>query len=330
MINEMFNLYGVSGYEKPLCQYIKERIKPYCSNIWTDSMGNLHAEKNFDENKKTIMLGIYMDEPGVIITKITDDGYLKFETVGRIKEEFLPSTKVNINGKTGAISLKAIHLTTKKEREIPIRAEQLFIDIGADNKEQAKKLVQVGDYGYFLSDAVEFGDDFIKGRALGGRIGCLVAMDILKKDYNCNLHIVFAVQREIACRGMKTALWDKSYDLCIFLEGYKARLWEDGENLPKSKDGAGLVYKSGDIVFEKGILERIIDLAKDNSIPVQKITAEKSGQEIFAEDNGKNNICVCMGLAVKYPETITQIANKKDIESLKLLAEKTIREFGEE
>ena len=65
-------------------------------------------------------------------------------------------------------------------------------------------------------------------------------------------------------------------------------------------------------------------------LKITPITAEKSGQEIFAEDNGKNNRCVCMGLAVKYPETITQIANKKDIEGLKLLAEKTIREFGEE
>ena len=110
---KLYDCYGVSGYENCVRNYIINEIKDYCENIAVDTIGNLYAEKRSNSDKKITVVA-YMDEPGVIVTDVTEDGYLKFDIVGRLKPEFLVSKQVLIDNIPGIISLKAIHISTKK------------------------------------------------------------------------------------------------------------------------------------------------------------------------------------------------------------------------
>ena len=134
---------GVSGNEKCVRDYIIEYISRYADEISVDTMGGVTALKRGRIGKRRIMVVCHMDEPGLIISGVTDEGYLKFKLVGAIDERVLVSKRVRIGGDKvrGVIGMKAIHLQKKKERETTVAPSELFIDIGAKSKKDAPKKI---------------------------------------------------------------------------------------------------------------------------------------------------------------------------------------------
>jgi len=192
--------------------------------LTTDKMGNLYAERIVSNELPTVLLCAHMDEAGFIVTDVTDDGYLKFDVIGEIEPINLISKTVKINEKVGLISLKAIHLTTKEERAKKIKTEDLFIDIGAKNKDEALNLVEIGDYASFNTVSADFGENSIKGKSLGSRIGCSMLVDFLKNnpEPNFNIKCLFYVQKEVSDRGIYAALnFIKKADFCLIIDSVK-------------------------------------------------------------------------------------------------------------
>lgn len=330
MLRKLEECYGVSGMEAQVCSYLKNALSPFCTRLWEDSMGSLHAEKKADKDAKNILIAAYMDEPGIIITRITEDGYLKFETVGRIDAAFLVSKRVCIHGIDGIISLKAIHLATKKERETPVKADQLLIDIGASSREEAEQAVEIGDYGAFDSRFQEFGDGFVKGRALAGRAGCAVASEILQNDWACNLHVIFAVQREIGNRGMAAAAWESKADMTVVLDGTEARIWAGPQDRPEAGRGAVLLLKTGAGTALQTELQGLLEEAEHRGIPVQTYYTGEKGQETVLRQTGYGHHCLCLGIPVRYSKTTAQVASISDMQAMrefvKLVIEQTVKQ----
>lgn len=310
MLNELEKRYGISGLEAPVREYLKQSLQGHCS-LSEDGLGNLIARKSGRSDKK-FLLAVHMDEPGIMITKITEDGYLQFHTIGRLRPEFLVSKGVHINGHPGVIAVKAVHLTTKEERETPLTAENLFVDIGADSREEAEELVTIGDCGEIDSSYVPFGDAMVKGRALGGRMGCVVAAELLKEEYPVNLEVVFAVQREIGSRGMLTAAHQNGADVAIVLDG----IWEEGLCCGK---GVVLPQRMGTLLPDKELCDCISQIAQEEEILLQKCIAGQAGQEAVLAKSGGFGRWVCLGIPVRYGESATQVASLKDMRALKHL-----------
>lgn len=314
MINELNNLYGVSGLENEVRLYIEDKIKDVCNEIYVDSIGNLHAIKN--NGNKNICLITNMDEPGIIITKITDDGYLKFETIGRINPSFLISKKVIINNIAGIISLKAIHLASKEEREKPVKADQLFIDIGANSKAEAEQLIDIGDYGIIEEELSFLNDNYIKGRALGGRIGCLTAIDILKQNLKCNLHIIFSAQREINNRGIMVGTNGLTSDLVIVFDAIEAKDYRNMEKRPECGQGCVVLSRTGAGNMDRNIIYLVNDISKKNNIRIQNYISSEKGPEYQVIKNNSISSCLCISLPVKYIKSSVQTANLNDMDSM--------------
>ena len=146
LIKELTNICGVSGDEGAVREYIREKIAPYADEITVDTIGNLIALKKGDSKKK-IMLAAHMDEVGFIVSKINDKGYIEFKTVGGIDTRVMLSKKVVIgkNKIPGVIGIKAIHLQEKSERKTMPKTRDLYIDIGAENKEEAEQEAQTAN-----------------------------------------------------------------------------------------------------------------------------------------------------------------------------------------
>ena len=152
-LKELCLLNGVSGDEDEVRRYITAKAVKHADHLHADSIGNLIVfKKGAKSNGNRLMLCAHMDEVGVIVTRITDEGFLKFDFVGGVDRKVAIGKPVVIGEKKvpGVIGLKAIHLTTKEERKKAPKTDSLYIDIGARDKESAERLVELGDYGAFV------------------------------------------------------------------------------------------------------------------------------------------------------------------------------------
>lgn len=303
MLDTLIEKYGISGFETPVSDYIKETLAGICDSVQEDKMGNIIATKKGDGSLNPVLLAVYMDEPGIIVTKITEDGYLKFEIVGRMKPEQLTYQRVNIQGVIGVIALKAVHLSTKEEREKSIGTEQLVIDIGVDTRQEAEEYVTVGDFGVIESDSVLFGNEKQKGKALAGRLGCFTALSLLQNTNKADLEVVFAVQREIGCRGIQVALNQCRAKKALVLDGYY------------DTDTIAIGHRS----FQKD-KDTISLIAKKEGISVLVKVLEK-GQEGPILESGKMEQLLCLSIPVQHAHSAYEVVKKEYIGQFLRLAE---------
>ncbi|MBO5364158.1 MAG: hypothetical protein J6A56_01665 [Clostridia bacterium] len=314
MLKALGKLIAVSGREDVFREFLKKELLPYCDTIKTDNMGNLHVYCRGDGPE--ILITTYMDEPGIIITQITEDGYLRFEPVGRIRPSYLVSKRVCFGNRFGIISLKAIHLTTKKEREIPVKASQLFIDIGASSKEEAEKIVNVGDYGVLDIPFVELPNGFIKSRAIAGRMGCAAAIEGIKQAKNRNIHVVFAVQREINNRGILACSSSCDADLAIVFDGIDAKTYANTDTvLVEAGKGVTVLTHHSCGVIDSTLYTHCQRIAADIGLPIQYGVSKQQGAETNLAKLGQHQI-LCLSIPVRYADSTAPIANSRDMESM--------------
>lgn len=318
MLNKFGRIEAISGQEDEMRNAIKDALKEVCDTLRTDGMGNLFAVKKGTNPDKKLFLVVPMDESGIIVSKITEDGYLKFQIVGRLRPEFLVSKRVLINGNHGVIGFKAVHLATKEEREKPVLAEDLLIDIGADSRREAEEYVTVGDYGVIDSDFITFGDEMIKGRALGSKLSCAVAVEVLKQTLPVTLEVVFTVQREVGCRGAITVPGQLAAEIGFILDGISE---EEGVHCHK---GAVLALKKSD----REDTDTIERLAKNAGIALQTCMVEHSGQEAVFSKSEHVRRSICLGVPVRYQESAAQVAAQSDQEALLRLLLAWIAEYA--
>ena len=184
-LKTLCGLSGVSSWEDPVRDYIRQRVEPHADRVEVDALGNLIVFKRGAKaagNK--LMLCAHMDEVGLMVKSVTEEGYLKFGCVGGIDRRILLGKQVEVGERKipGIIGLKAIHLTTAEERKKVPKLTDLYIDIGAKDKEEALAQVEPGDVCTFVSDAVEFGEGLLKAKAIDDRVGCAVMVKLLEED----------------------------------------------------------------------------------------------------------------------------------------------------
>lgn len=168
------------------------------------------------------MLCAHMDEVGFVITNITENGLLKFTTVGNIRPEVLSGRDVLVGGKTpGVICAKPVHLLKGDEFEKPVPVNELAIDIGADTREQAETLVQIGDNACFVP-FFERVHGTVKAKALDDRVGCFALITLMQRPLEYDTYFVFSTQEEIGLRGAGTAAYILEPDAALVLEGTTA------------------------------------------------------------------------------------------------------------
>ena len=168
-IKELCRIDGVSGREQEIAVEIIRRAGRYADSVETDPLGNIIAfKKGKAVPKNKLMLAAHMDEVGLIITSVDEEGLLHFDTVGGINSKVIVGRRVKIgrSGLPGVVGVKPVHLLEPEEKEKAVPLDELTIDIGADNREEALAAVSPGDTACFCGDYLEFGDGFLAAKAL--------------------------------------------------------------------------------------------------------------------------------------------------------------------
>ena len=320
MLNELCNLNGISGREHAVRDYIISHL-PSDAEYRIDPLGSLIVyKKGKAEPKNKVMLDAHMDEVGFIITYITDDGYLKFTTVGGIDERVIFGRAVKVGKELipGVIGGKAIHQTTSEERGKLPSVEDMYIDIGASSKKEALSHVSLGDAVYFDSCYREFGDGFIKAKAIDDRVGCEILLRLINSDLPYSATFCFSVQEEIGTRGAAAAAYSVAPDFAIVVEGTTAA---DISGVPDEKKvcrlggGAVVSFMDRGTVYDSELYKKAFEIAEKNGIGCQTKTVVAGGNNASAIHKAAGGIkTLAVSVPCRYIHSGSSVAKKEDIE----------------
>ena len=317
-IRELCSLFGASGREDAVRDYILSQI-PSGVETTVDALGNVIIfRKGRRRANHRVMLCAHMDEVGLMITHITDDGFLKFDTVGGISIPALCGKAVRVGDKLlpGVIGVKPVHLLHCDEEKQYPKGESMYIDVGAADKEEAAAVVSVGDYAYFDSDVVSFGDGYLKGRALDDRCGCAIMLEMLHSDLEYDLYFAFTVQEETGIGGAGPAAFRIDPEYAIVLETTTASDIDGVEGERKVCClGKGAVISQMDrrTVYLPKMYEKAFSVAREHGIPAQPKTVVAGGNDAGVIYKTRAGVAVqAISLPCRYLHSPSCVITEKD------------------
>lgn len=327
-LREICELNGSSGDEARVRNYIMNNIHP--DEMSVDNLGNLIVfKKGKKSSKNCVMFAAHMDEVGFMITDIDNEGFLSFGAVGGINPEVVIGRGVVLeSGVRGVVGTKAVHQQSADERKYFPDMSDLYIDIGACSAEEAGKYVGRGSYAYFDTDFFEFGDGYVKGKALDDRAGCLALIDIINGEPEYDAWYVFTVQEEVGTRGAKAVVETIDPDIAIILETTTAcdiAGVSGARKVCELGKGAVVSYMDRGTVYDRELYALAFDVAKKNSIPVQTKTLIAGGNDSGAIHVGSGGVRTCtFSVPCRYLHSPSCVIKLSDFKAVKSLAEEML------
>ena len=320
LVKELCLLNGVSSGEDEVRDFLMERCRPYAASMRVDALGNLIVFKQGEKSTgNKLMLTAHMDEVGFIVNDITEDGHLKFAPVGGIDPRVVIGKRVSVgrDKRPGAIGLKAYHLVSDEEEKRVPDFEDLYIDIGAKDRADAQTVVTLGDLVAFESDAVEFGSDMLKAKAIDDRVGCAVMLQLIEEELPMDCTFVFSVQEEVGTRGAFGAAFSVTPEIALVLEGTTAAdlPGTDGHRrVAAPGKGPVLSFMDSGTVYDRGLFELLRDLAEQHNIPWQSTNYTSGGNDSSAIQRTKDGVRVAaVSAPVRYLHTPSSVACCQDL-----------------
>ncbi len=326
LVKKLCTLDGVSSFEDEVRDFIRARVEAKGCEAFEDAMGNLIVHRPGKEAKQRVMFAAHMDEVGFIITDITEQGYLKFAPVGGIDTRVIIGKRVTVGEKRtpGVIGIKAVHLVNREARKVVPKPDDMYIDIGADSKEEAQKLTEQGDYAAFDSMPVEFGDGMLKARAIDDRIGCATLLRLIEEGPDVDAWYAFTVQEEVGTRGAAPASFRVRPDTAIVIEGTAAGdIPEAAEHEKVCRPGKGAVlpFMDNSAIYPPELFEELKGIAEKNGINYQVKEYVSGGTDAGAIQRAHAGTRVAnVSAAVRYIHSPACVASIKDFEDIYRLA----------
>ena len=203
---------GPSGYERPPTRVWRDEARSFADEVWGDVVGNSFARLKREGGPKVVIEG-HVDEIGLLITHIDDDGYLWFDQIGGWDDAVVVGQRVRIvtrNGEVrGVVGRKAAHLVRREDKDKPVETRDLWIDIGAGGRADAKRRVEVGDPAVIDADFIQLTDDLCVSRSMDNRVGAFVALEAARllaaQRPAADVYAVSTTQEEVSFAGAFTA-----------------------------------------------------------------------------------------------------------------------------
>ena len=260
---------SVSGREDHIRGVIAELMLPLCDEVRTDAMGNLICLKRGSaSNPRRVLLCAHMDEIGFIVTFIEENGMLRAAPMGGISYAAAVFSQVNFeNGVKGVLV---------PEGDVPSgktpTADKCVIDIGASSAREAARRVRVGDTCALVPYLTRLNGNRVVGRPLDDRIGCACLVKLAERMSAPadDIYYVFSVQEEVGCRGAKPAAFGIAPDLALIFD-VTATGDAQGAKPMAVKLGGGVAVKIKDnsVICHTGLVQELLDTAKEKGIPAQ-------------------------------------------------------------
>ncbi len=323
---ELLNTNSPSGYEMQASQLFANELRPYCE-VEIDVLYNTVAMINPNADTR-ILIDAHIDEIGLQITHIDNDGYLYFRRIGGLDAAVMPGSEVIIlGGKNevhGIIGKKPVHLQRQEDFKRVLALDELWIDIGVDSCKKAKELVSIGDPATVKPNVQFHGDNRIVSKALDNKIGVFVLSEVMKKLSKEELSIgVFGVassQEEVGCKGIKVQAnkINPKYAICI-----DVGLASDMPNISEKEVskfclglGPGISHSTDNNPL---FVRKIKEIAIANNIQFQDVvpTTATGGTNTSSIQLSNDGVVTCLlKVPNRYMHTPVEVCDLRDVENL--------------
>ncbi len=335
---------GPSNYEREAARIWRAEAEQFCASVTTDVNGNTIARL---QNKRTkdapkVLLCGHIDEIGLIITHINDDGTLAFRGIGGWDPQVLVGQRMRLATRegvvTGVIGRKAIHLLRGDDRDRAVKLDDLWIDIGASNKDDAAKRVRVGDAAVIDVQPIMLNDDLIASRALDNRCCAFIALEALRllsteKALHCDVYAAATVQEEITFRGAHTVAATIKPDVAIALDVTHSsdRPGVSPQEVGAHGCGSGAAITRGSVANDL-LVDLLIETAEREKLPYTlEAAGGRSGTDADAlVVNGVGMAGGVVSVPCRYMHSPVEVVSLRDLETCAKLLAATIRSIGPE
>lgn len=306
ILSRLLSSFGVSGHEDNVRKTIMEELKDISCDVKEDKMGNLIVKVG--EGSEKLMFCAHMDEIGLIVTFIEDNGFIRVGSIGDFNAAEIVHNLVEFeNGTIGKVA------AAKDNPEIG----DLFIDIGAKDRDEALKNVKEGDVASFLGDAAELENNII-GPGLDNRVGCYILLRLIKeiKKSSKELYFVFSSQAELGGRGARAASFEVEPDFCIVVDLENAGDAIGGKNNLKLGAGPIITVMDRSLIMHHEVKEMLESTAKKKEIQVQYAAVNRitDGGTIHKEKCGVKTGVV--SVPCRYNHTVSEMVCMEDVEKV--------------
>ncbi len=342
LLEKFTNAHGISGFEHDIRELLKKELEPYVDNIRKDCMGNLIAVKNGEG--PSIMLAAHMDEIGLMVRYIDDNGFLRFIGIGGWFDQTLLNQRVMVHGKKGSIpgviGSKPPHVMKDEDRKKPIKLDDMFIDIGAKNREDAENLgIEIGTTASIDRDFVSLANGKVTSKAFDDRAGLAILVEVMKRlskhKIEANVYAVGTVQEEVGLKGAKTCAFGVCPSIALALD---TTIPGDHPGITKTDSslelGKGPVITVADasgrgLLVHPQILKWLRETAAENNIPYQLGVGSGGTTDATSIHLTKEGIPTgTVSIATRYIHSPVEVLDMADVEACVSLIVKAIENVG--
>jgi len=347
MLKELTEAPGVPGSEGPAREVMRKYITPYADDVSTDNLGSLIAKKG-NKGPKVLIAG-HLDEVGFMVTRITEEGFIKFQTLGGWWDQVMLAQRVTVHTRhgviEGVIGSKPPHILPAEVRKKVVEQKDMFIDIGASSKAEAMEFgVRPGDPIVPVSPfTIMKNPKLLMAKAWDNRIGCAIAIEVLKRlqdeEHSNTVFGVGTVQEEVGIRGALTSVNtiqpDIAFAVDVGISGDTPGITPD-EASSKAGKGPQILLYDASMVPHTGLRDFVIEIAEQENINLQYEALAGGGTDAGRFHlHGKGVPSLVIGIPTRYIHSHAGILHRDDFEQavellvkvIKRLDEKTVQEI---
>jgi putative aminopeptidase FrvX len=344
MFKELTEAPGAPGHEHAAREVMKKFIEPYADDIQQDNIGSLIAQKRGTTEGPKVMVAGHLDEIGFMITHITDEGFLRFQTLGGWWEQVMLAQRVTVLTRKGeiegVIGSKPPHILPAEARKKAVDKKDMFIDIGASSKEEAEEFgIRPGDTVVPICPfTVMKNPKMLMAKAWDNRIGCAIAIEVLKRlkgeEHPNTVYGVGTVQEEVGLRGAQTSAYmiqpDLSFAVDVGIAGDTPGVKPE-EALAKMGKGPQLLIFDASMIPHKGLRDFVVNVAEENNIPFQFDSVAGGGTDagkMHLTGNGVPSLAI--SIATRYIHSHAAILHRDDFDNAVNLLVAVIKKLDQE
>lgn len=345
MLIDLVTARGVPGNEEEVREVFIKYAKEEADDLYQDGLGSIVARKDGPKDAPKIMFAGHLDEVGFMVSRITDEGFIKFQTLGGWWSQVMLGHQVEIKNSAndlikGVIGCKPPHVLTKEARETPYKIKDMFIDIGASSKEEVSEWgIRPGDMIVPYSPYQRLNDSkFLMAKAWDNRIGLAVALEVLKnikkEDLVNTIYATGNVQEEVGLRGAKTSSNLIEADLSFALDTGTAGDtpgMTPAEADSKLGEGPQIIIYDASMIAHKGLRDFVVNIAEELEIPFQYTVITGGGTDAGSQHlSGHGVPSLAITVPTRYLHSHSSVIHEDDFKNTVKLVEEVIRRLDKE
>lgn len=312
ILKQLNESHGPSGDEGGIREKIRILARPWADEVVTDTLGNLIVRKKGDGPR--VMFAAHMDSIGFIVTHIEKEGFLRVGRLGGVAPKEAAYTPVRFNN-----GVRGVFVPEEKADFGKLKLDECFIDIGAGDEAEAKKMVQVGDTCVY-DQPVRSQGDRVTAPYLDDRMACAVLLAALEriKTPSCDLYMVFTVQEEVGLRGARTAAWwvEPDVGIAVDVTGVDDTPGSEKSGTARLGKGAAVKVMDSSVICHPEAVAKLWSLAQTRNIPVQRDILRSGGTDAGAIHTTRVGVKTGgISIPCRYIHTPAETASLSDAEA---------------